>query len=319
MKTYSAPFITIEGVDGAGKSSHMDTILGALRDAGFEVVSTREPGGTEELGAVLREQLKTREMDSLTAALIAFADRNEHLAQKIRPALRAGKAVLSDRFTDSTFAYQGGGDGCDVGKMQALERMVHADCQPDLTLFFDLPTEVAEARRERRKQVSGNDAPDKFDEKSLKWFAEVRNAYLKRIEESPSRYITIDGSGTLEEVAALVKSALTDYLDRWPSVAARRATAAPVLDRFVKLSAPDTAQTQEAFVAFLQCQDVPLSMGQAVDEFLAIRQSQGQPYVPSLRIDLKLAALAAIDEGRLEMDNPNWTIGPPARTRAARP
>lgn len=217
MQKPLAPFITIEGVDGAGKSSHMSTILDALRQAGFEVVLTREPGGTE-MGSQLRTQLKTVEMSQQTAALIAFADRSEHLAQKIRPALASGKAVVSDRFTDSTYAYQGGGEGCDWEQIRTLENMVHGDCQPHLTLFFDLPTEVAEARREKRKEQLKDEPLDKFDEKSIEWFDRVRNAYLKRVAENPSRYSTIDASGTLEDVAVLVKKAIGEFIDRWPSI-----------------------------------------------------------------------------------------------------
>lgn len=219
MQKHSAPFVTIEGVDGAGKSSHVDNIVEMLEKAGFEVVATREPGGTE-LGSKLRAQLKTVEMSQQTAALIAFADRAEHLAQKIRPALAAGKAVLSDRFTDSTYAYQGGGDGCDWNQIKTLETMVHGDCQPDLTLFFDLPTQVAEARREKRKEATLQSDLDKFDEKPIEWFDRVRNAYLARIEETPGRYMVIDSSGTLEQVAENVRTAMKDFIDRWPQMRA---------------------------------------------------------------------------------------------------
>lgn len=219
MQKNLAPFVTIEGVDGAGKSSHVDNIVAMLEKAGFEVVATREPGGTE-LGSKLRAQLKTVEMSQQAAALIAFADRAEHLDQKIRPALAAGKAVLSDRFTDSTYAYQGGGEGCDWDQIRTLENMVHGDCQPDLTLFFDLPTEVAEARREKRKIATNQSDLDKFDEKSIEWFDRVRNAYLARIEEAPSRYMVIDSSGTLEQVAENVQKAMTQFLGRWPQLRA---------------------------------------------------------------------------------------------------
>lgn len=212
--TSKAPFITIEGVDGAGKSSHMDTILGAMERAGFSVMLTREPGGTE-LGAALRSHLKQAEMDQKTAALIAFADRNEHLEQKIRPALAAGQAVVSDRFTDSTYAYQGGGDGCDWGFIEALEKLVHSDLPPNLTLFFDLPNEVAEARRNKRASDMTEEVKDKFDEKPLDWFENVRNAYLERRAADPGRFVTIDASGTLEQVAQQVERAMDDFVARW--------------------------------------------------------------------------------------------------------
>lgn len=212
--TRKAPFVTVEGVDGAGKSSHLGTMVAALEAAGFEVVSTREPGGTE-LGSILRDQLKKSEMDQTTAALIAFADRNEHLQQKIRPALAAGKAVVSDRFTDSTYAYQGGGEGCDWGTIEKLEALVHGDLQPSLTLFFDLPSEVAAERREKRKLELAQDEKDKFDEKPIEWFEGVRNAYLARRAADPERFVTIDASVTLEEVAVQVKQAMEAFVARF--------------------------------------------------------------------------------------------------------
>lgn len=214
MMTKKAPFVTIEGVDGAGKSSHLGTIVAALEAAGFEVVSTREPGGTE-LGSALREQLKKAEMDQTTAALIAFADRNEHLVQKIRPALESGRAVVSDRFTDSTFAYQAGGDGCDWATIETLETLVQAGLQPSLTLFFDLPSDVAAARREKRKAELAQDEKDKFDEKPIEWFEGVRNAYLARREADPSRFVTIDAAQTLENVAVQVREAVEGFVARF--------------------------------------------------------------------------------------------------------
>ena len=212
--TRKAPFVTVEGVDGAGKSSHLGTMVAALEAAGFEVVSTREPGGTE-LGSILRDQLKKSEMDQTTAALIAFADRNEHLQQKIRPALAAGKAVVSDRFTDSTYAYQGGGEGCDWGTIEKLEALVHGDLQPSLTLVFDLPSEVAAERREKRKLELAQDEKDKFDEKPVEWFEGVRNAYLARRAADPERFVTIDASVTLEEVAVQVNQAMEAFVARF--------------------------------------------------------------------------------------------------------
>lgn len=206
-----APFITIEGVDGAGKSSHMDAIVAVLEGAGYEVVATREPGGTD-VGQSLREQLKTVEMDQTTAALIAFADRNEHLTRKILPALAQGKAVISDRFTDSTYAYQGGGDGCDWGVIQSLESLVQKGLQPHLTLFFDLDNEVAAARRASRAAELPASQRDKFDEKPLEWFAGVRDAYHARVAAQPDRFILIDSSKTLEQVREQVVAALEGFV-----------------------------------------------------------------------------------------------------------
>lgn len=210
----SAPFITIEGVDGAGKSTHLDTIRRVLEEAGYEVLMTREPGGTE-MGQNLRAQLKTVEMDHTTAALVAFADRNEHLVQKILPALAEGKAVISDRFTDSTYAYQGGGDGCDWQIIKSLETLVQKGLQPDLTLFFDLAPEIAATRRGKRKELVAQSQMDKFDEKPDAWFENVRNAYLDRVREMPQRFITIDASPSIPEVASQVEKALAIFLSRY--------------------------------------------------------------------------------------------------------
>lgn len=208
------PFITIEGVDGAGKSSHMDALKDVLAQAGYEVLITREPGGTA-VGQSLREQLKTVEMNQTTAALIAFADRNEHLTQKILPALAQGQAVISDRFTDSTYAYQGGGDGCDLDVIKTLEGLVQKGFQPHLTLFFDLPNEVAEARRKKRAADLAQSEKDKFDEKPLEWFANVRAAYHARVEEHPDRFITIDANQTLEQVREQVVEALGGFVQAY--------------------------------------------------------------------------------------------------------
>lgn len=226
MTHHSAPFITIEGVDGAGKSTHMDALVEVLRSRGFDVVQTREPGGTD-LGATLRNQLKTIPMQPRTAALVAFADRNEHLFQKIEPALAAGKAVISDRFTDSTFGYQVGGDGCDWEFAASLENMVHGHCKPDLTLFFDLSSEQAARRRNARKAETAPKDLDLFDEKDLAFFERVRNVYMRRIEESPSRYRVIDSSGTIDQVQKLAVSALEGFLDEWTPSQPRVRSARP--------------------------------------------------------------------------------------------
>lgn len=215
-----APFITIEGVDGAGKSSCFPKLLSALNAAGFEVVQTQEPGGSE-LGSRLRLEIKNTAMEQQTAALLAFAARSEHLAQKIKPALQQGKAVISDRFTDSTFAYQGGGDGYSWDSIEALEQLVHSDCHPDLTILFDLPVEVAEARREKRLTINPDQAQDKFDNKPIEWFEKVRSAYLRRFEENPQRFSLIDASGTMEQVAKQVEKVVERFMERWPELAAK--------------------------------------------------------------------------------------------------
>lgn len=214
MSQYAVPFITLEGVDGAGKSSHMQTIFDALKPLGFEVVLTKEPGGTP-LAEDLRIILKQTPCEPITEVLVAFAARSEHLAKLIRPALGENKIVLSDRFTDSTYAYQGGGAGVPVEDIQALEQIVHGNLRPDLTLFFDLPIEVAEARRNNRRVVANDEQPDKFDEQGEAFFKNVRNAYLARIEEDPRRFRVIDGSKTLEQVAEQVQDVLQEFAQEW--------------------------------------------------------------------------------------------------------
>jgi dTMP kinase len=227
MSQYIAPFITLEGIDGAGKSSHMTSIRAALASAGFKVLETREPGGTE-LGSRLRSELKHTPMAPDTQLLIAFADRAEHLAQKILPALSDGTAVVSDRFTDSTFAYQGGGADVNWEKILLMEKAVQSGFGPDLTLFFDLPTEIAAARRDGRTAAAPAEQSDIFDEKHAAWFQKVRDAYQRRLNEEPGRFLVINAAATLDDVAAEVTAGLTKFLQGWPKVvAARKARADP--------------------------------------------------------------------------------------------
>ncbi|KXS33778.1 MAG: Thymidylate kinase [Candidatus Gallionella acididurans] len=186
-------FITFEGVDGAGKSTHLEWFSDALRRRGFDVVVTREPGGTL-LGEQLREILLNQSMNIGTEALLMFAARMEHIEQVIKPSLRAGKWVISDRFSDASFAYQGGGRGLNWGKLSQLEQWVHPDLQPDLTLFFDVPVEVA------RQRLSNNVSLDRFEQEQADFFERVRAGYYKRIQENPQRYVVIDAAQTLDMV-----------------------------------------------------------------------------------------------------------------------
>jgi dTMP kinase len=186
-------FITFEGVDGAGKSTHLAWFADALRQRGYDVVVTREPGGTP-LGEQLREILLNQTMSIGTEALLMFAARLEHIEQVIKPALRAGKCVISDRFSDASFAYQGGGRGMDWEKLRQLEQWVHPDLQPDLTLFFDVPVEVA------RRRLSNNISLDRFEQEQDDFFERVRAGYHKRILQNPQRYVVIDAAQTLDEV-----------------------------------------------------------------------------------------------------------------------
>ncbi len=194
-------FITFEGVDGAGKSTHIAAFADALRARGMQVVTTREPGGTP-LGEKLRELLLHESMHLDTEALLMFASRREHIAQVIRPALERGDWVISDRFTDATFAYQGGGRQLPIARLEALEQWVHADLQPDLTLLFDVPLAIARERLNRTRE------PDKFEREQDAFFTRVRDAYLQRAARFPQRIRVIDSTRPLDEVgdelAALV-------------------------------------------------------------------------------------------------------------------
>jgi dTMP kinase len=187
-------FVTLEGVDGAGKSTHLDWIARRLEAAGKNVLVTREPGGTP-LGEVLRKLLLAQPMHLETEALLMFAARREHLDKLILPALAAGNWVLSDRFTDATYAYQGGGRGLDLGRIETLESWVHQGLQPDLTLVFDLSLEEA-----KRRRSAATAQPDRFEQESLDFFARVRAVYLARAARYPQRIHLIDASQTVEDI-----------------------------------------------------------------------------------------------------------------------
>jgi len=193
-------FITFEGVDGAGKSTHLAWFADVLRQRGLDVVVTREPGGTP-LGEQLREILLNRNMSIGTEALLMFAARLEHIEQVIKPALRVGKWVISDRFSDASFAYQGGGRGLSWEKLNQLEQWVHPDLQPDLTLFFDVPVEVARQRLRAPDSTRPNNVSlDRFEQEQADFFERVRAGYHKRVQEHPQRYVVIDAAQTLEKV-----------------------------------------------------------------------------------------------------------------------
>ncbi len=184
-------FVTLEGIDGAGKSTHLAWLAERLCALGHEVVVTREPGGTP-LGERLRSLILGETMAPDTEALLVFAARAEHLAQVIRPALARGAWVLSDRFTDATFAYQGGGRGIPAARIQALESWVHGDLQPDLTLFFDVPVALGQARL-----AAAGAALDRFEQERAAFHERVRAAYLDRARAAPARIRVIDASQPL--------------------------------------------------------------------------------------------------------------------------
>ncbi|MFZ9508285.1 MAG: dTMP kinase [Burkholderiaceae bacterium] len=186
-------FITFEGIDGAGKSTHIAPFAALLESLGHRVVITREPGGTA-LGEQLRELTLNQAMAPLTELLLVFAARAEHLASRIRPALARGEWVVCDRFTDSTFAYQGAGRDIGTDRVRILERLVHPDLQPDHTFLFDLsPAEAARRRAAAR-------AADRFEAEDLQFFERVRSGYLERARESAGRFTVIDGMKGVDEI-----------------------------------------------------------------------------------------------------------------------
>ena len=210
--TFAAPsglFITFEGIDGAGKSSHIDALAQAFRQAGRTVTLTREPGGTP-LAEKLRQLLLHDAMDPLTEALVVFAARRDHLVQVIEPALARGEVVISDRFTDATFAYQGAGRGFDWQKLLVLERMAQTGCgleaslmrEPDLTIWFDLPAAVAAERLATAR------VPDRFEAQPQAFFAAVADGYARRCAQAPGRFARIDAHQSRDAVWQQVTAVL---------------------------------------------------------------------------------------------------------------
>ena len=202
-------FISFEGIDGAGKSTHIGALERELREAGRDVVTTREPGGTA-LAESLRTLVLHQRMDPLTEALLVFAARRDHLREVIQPALGQGKVVLCDRFTDSSFAYQGGGQGLPGEVLQTLERWVQSQgdaaatdmLQPDLTLWFDLSPTVAAER------LASARSPDRFESQSAEFFARVAAGYARRAADFPQRFARIDAEQEPSVVWTEVQQAL---------------------------------------------------------------------------------------------------------------
>jgi dTMP kinase len=198
-------FISFEGIDGAGKSTHIAFVADYLRERGKSVVSSREPGGTA-VGEKLRDMLLHEKMHLETETLLMFASRREHMAQVIEPALARGDWVISDRFTDASFAYQGGGRGLDRAKMEALEQWVHPHLQPVLTLLFDVPLDVARARLDATRTL------DKFEQEKVDFFAACRNEYLRRAAQFPDRIMVVDSTRSIAETRATLTSILEKLL-----------------------------------------------------------------------------------------------------------
>jgi len=197
----SGRFITFEGIDGAGKSTHLDAVAQRLRGTGTTVVCTREPGGTP-LAERVREIVLHTTMDALTETLLVFAARRDHVRQVIGPALAAGHIVLCDRFTDATFAYQGGGRGTPWPVLGQLEQWVQGSLQPDLTIWFDLPAALAAQRRAQAR------AADRFEQQDLEFFERVRAGYAARLEAAPQRFARIDAAADRDSVWRQIDAAL---------------------------------------------------------------------------------------------------------------
>ena len=195
-------FITFEGIDGAGKSTQIGWFVEQVRARGITVVQTREPGGTP-LGERLRELVLHQPMHLDTEALLMFAARREHLAAVIEPALARGAWVVCDRFTDATFAYQGGGRGLARPRLEALERWVHPELQPDRTFLFDLAPELA------RTRLAGARQPDKFEAEDQRFFTATRTEYLRRAAADPARFVILDAAQGPEEIRKILENMIS--------------------------------------------------------------------------------------------------------------
>jgi dTMP kinase len=194
-------FITFEGIDGAGKTTHITKCVERLKGRGLEVVQTREPGGTP-LAESLRDLLLHQSMSLDTELMLMFAARCDHIERLIEPALARGTWVICDRFTDSTYAYQGGGRSMGFEPIQEMEAKVHPNLQPDQTFYFDLPPEIAAERRAKAR------AADRFEVEDLQFFERVRSAYLRRAQECQSRFVLIDATESIEKISKVLQQCL---------------------------------------------------------------------------------------------------------------
>lgn len=208
--TEQGRFITFEGIDGAGKSTQIGSLAALAGVRGREVLVTREPGGTP-LGEKIRGLLLNDEMGLDAETLLFFAARAEHVKAKIRPALERGMWVLSDRFTDATYAYQVGGKAMSAERVEALERWTLGGFKPDLTVLFDLSPETA-ARRRARREDEIQAAADRFERESIAFFSRVREAYLARAEREPSRFLIVDAEAAQEAIAEKIRERVSAWL-----------------------------------------------------------------------------------------------------------
>ncbi len=201
-------FLTIEGGEGAGKTTALECVRQWLQSQGREFVETREPGGTrmaEEVRSLLLAEHEETVSDT-TELLLMFAARSQNFSENIQPALQAGKVVVCDRFTDATYAYQGGGRGIDVHKIQVLEQLVQGDCRPDMTLLLDVDPDIGMAR------ARGRGALDRIELEAMDFFHRVRQTYLQRSQIFPKQYVVIDASRSIESVQLQIQDALTQRL-----------------------------------------------------------------------------------------------------------
>ncbi|MBT3826805.1 MAG: dTMP kinase [Nitrosomonadales bacterium] len=198
-------FITLEGVDGAGKTTHIEFIKNYLSDLGIHYVMTREPGGTL-LGERLRDILLHDEMTPETETMLMFAARNEHIDKVIRPNLLSGAVVISDRFTDASYAYQAGGKGVKEEKIDILKNWVQGSLQPDLTFLFDLPVEISMERLKKTKNL------DKFERENKNFHENIRKKYLMLANACPERFVVLDSQKSIEEIQCQIKLKLDEAL-----------------------------------------------------------------------------------------------------------
>ena len=201
-------FITLEGIEGAGKSTAVDFIEDFLTKEGHDVIKTREPGGTV-IGEQIREILLKNENYTLTydtELLLVFSARAQHIQEVILPALSSGKIILCDRFTDASYAYQGGGRGIDASRINLLEKWVQGDLRPNLTLLFDLDVSIGMQRTKKRSDA------DRFELEELNFFEKIRNTYLERAKNEPQRFRIINSASSLESVKEQIITILKDFL-----------------------------------------------------------------------------------------------------------
>lgn len=209
-------FISLEGLDGAGKSTHVDWLVDQIKHHGIDVVSTREPGGTQ-LGEQLRQMVLSQPMHLRTETLLMFAARCEHLEAVIKPALAAGQWVVCDRFTDASYAYQGGGRKLGSASIEVLERWVHPGLQPDRTWLFDVPLDVARERLARTRAL------DRFEQEGDAFFERTRRAYHARAQQAPSRLHIIDSTQSISVIQQYLASEIAAMVQRWRASMSHRA------------------------------------------------------------------------------------------------